>query len=90
MQESEVELVASTSYEVTRKELIREANRKQRKRVSDNEQLRLARNAYQREWRKKHPEAVRESNRRYWDKKAWQRLAEKQRQREQEQANGTD
>lgn len=39
--------------------------------VSANE----ARKAYYREWRKKNPDKVRETNRRYWEKKAAQAAA---------------
>ena len=40
-----------------------------------DEQARAARAAYFREWRKKNPDKVRESNRRYWERKA-QKMAE--------------
>lgn len=35
-------------------------------------QAKEARRAYLREWRRKNPEKVRESNRRYWERKAAQ------------------
>lgn len=35
-----------------------------------SEEARQARNAYGREYRRKHPEKVREYNRNYWEKKA--------------------
>lgn len=35
-----------------------------------SEEARIARNAYYRAWRAKNPEKVRESNERYWAKKA--------------------
>lgn len=35
-----------------------------------SEKAREAQRKYQREWRKTHPEKVREKNRRYWEKKA--------------------
>ncbi|OUO13139.1 hypothetical protein B5F94_10740 [Flavonifractor sp. An4] len=35
-----------------------------------DEQARAARAAYFREWRKKNPDKVRESNRRYWERRA--------------------
>lgn len=36
------------------------------------------RKAYYREWRKKNPDKVRESNRRYWEKKAAEAVAKEQ------------
>ena len=37
-----------------------------------SEKARAAQRAYLREWRRKNPEKVRESNRRYWERKAAQ------------------
>ena len=38
-------------------------------------QAKEAQRAYLREWRRKNPEKVRESNRRYWERKAQQMAA---------------
>ena len=35
-----------------------------------SEEARQAQRAYYREWRKKNPDKIRESNRKYWEKKA--------------------
>ena len=79
-----------TVVELSKKELEKEYQRKRRRIVAEDEEKRLARNAYQREWRKNHPESVKAAKSRYWEKKAWQREAAKLAQKEQEQANGTD
>lgn len=49
---------------------------------------REARNRYYREWRKKNPEKVKESNERYWAKKAAEMAAEEKEGGENEQNAG--
>lgn len=50
--------------------------------MSDKEYLseaaRAERNRYYREYRAKHPEKMREKNRRYWERQAEKRAAEKE------------
>ena len=41
------------------------------------EAARLTCNEYAREWRRRNPEKVRERNRRYWEKKARQKIEQK-------------
>ncbi|ANU54644.1 phosphatase [Acutalibacter muris] len=40
------------------------------------ELAREAQREYQRQWRRKNPDKVREMNRRYWEKKAWEKAKE--------------
>ena len=75
-----------TELELAKKEIIRERNRNYNRKVAADENKRLARNAYQREWRKNHPDAVKAANKRYLEKKAWQRLERQQ--TEQDQTDG--
>ena len=42
-----------------------------------NEAAREARRAYKREWQRTHPDLVRQQQRRYWEKKAAQKAAER-------------
>ena len=42
------------------------------------EMARLERNRYQREYRAKHPEKTRETNRRYWERRAARMAAERE------------
>ncbi len=42
-----------------------------------NDKGRQAKNEYYRRWRQKNPEKVRESNRKYWERKAAEKEAEK-------------
>ena len=47
-----------------------ETNEKATKKTALSEEARAARNAYHREWRKKHPEKMREYYLKRWEKKA--------------------